>query len=406
MPTPSPEEKVRFGPYELDLYSSELRKNGRRIRIQQQPLRILALLLENPGELVTREKMRMLLWPDGLYVDFEHGLNRSVNKLRRALLDSADSPRYIETLPSRGYRFIATIESQPIPLPSAPAEAARSEGTKPDETVCPSTVSANLTSLMLPSYDSEPPVTRANEATTKFILRAILAASLVIALLLVSARFFGLTNSAAGSVNDGSSEISSILIEKNGALDPIEEGFKLKLIGQHDWKVIRNSANNGVDRFKLISNDQAYYYRTLTSAEKRFALSHDWRLTCVCALEKGSLSTVIDFGPGLQRFDIGLIQEGNAFYVALTKKISPVLEWEQKIEFPGAGDIDHPHTFELRFDHSTQAASLWIDGHLAASGYHGHTQFLEDRGLILGAYSYLSAKTAVGVFRTVRFEVR
>lgn len=111
MPTPSPAGRFRFGPYELDVSSSELSKNRRRIRIQRQPLKILALLLERPGQMVTREELRMLLWPDGLYVDFEHGLNRSVNKLRRALLDSANSPRYIETLHSLGYRFIAPVEA-------------------------------------------------------------------------------------------------------------------------------------------------------------------------------------------------------------------------------------------------------------------------------------------------------
>lgn len=110
MSTPTHDGKVRFGPFELDLSCNELRKHGHRIRIQQQPLRVLALLLERPGHLLTRDELGSRLWPNGLYVDFEHGLNRSVNKLRRALLDSADSPRYIETLPSLGYRFIAPVE--------------------------------------------------------------------------------------------------------------------------------------------------------------------------------------------------------------------------------------------------------------------------------------------------------
>lgn len=110
MLAPSHDGRVRFGPFELDLSCNELRKRGHRIRIQQQPLRVLALLMERPGHLVTRDELRSRLWPNGLYVDFEHGLNRSVNKLRRALLDSADSPRYIETLPTLGYRFIAPVE--------------------------------------------------------------------------------------------------------------------------------------------------------------------------------------------------------------------------------------------------------------------------------------------------------
>jgi cholera toxin transcriptional activator len=110
---PSPDHRVLFGPFEVDLHSGELRKHGCRIKIQQQPLKILGLLLERPGELITREELRRRLWANGLHLDFEHGLNRSINKLRRALLDTADSPRFIETLPGRGYRFICSVERGP-----------------------------------------------------------------------------------------------------------------------------------------------------------------------------------------------------------------------------------------------------------------------------------------------------
>jgi DNA-binding winged helix-turn-helix (wHTH) protein len=404
MRTPSPEERVRFGPYELNVYSGELRKSGRRIRLQQQPLKILALLLENPGELVTRETLRARLWPDGLYVDFEHGLNRSVNKLRRALLDSPDSPRYVETLSSRGYRFIAPVELRST-LSSRLTEAPQPEETTTTVATSPSTAPRIVTSLQPAPFDSEPALMSANAPSRKLIIRSVLAASFVIVLLLGSIRFLGLTNSMAGSVDSAGPKISSLVIEKNGALDPIEEGFKLRLLGHYQWEVVRNAANHGVDRLKILSDDQAYYYRTLTSAEKQFALSRNWKLTCVCALEKGSASTVIDFGPGLRRFDIEFLQEGSKYFVALTKQISPDEEWEQKIEFPGVADIDHPHTYELRFDHLSQTANLLIDGDQMASGYRGHTQFLEDRGLFFGSYSYLSEKTGVGVFRTVRFEV-
>jgi eukaryotic-like serine/threonine-protein kinase len=111
---PSPDHRVLFGPFEVDLHSGELRKHGCRIKIQQQPLKILGLLLERPGELITREELRRRLWANGLHLDFEHGLNRSINKLRRALLDTADSPRFIETLPGRGYRFICSVERGPV----------------------------------------------------------------------------------------------------------------------------------------------------------------------------------------------------------------------------------------------------------------------------------------------------
>jgi DNA-binding winged helix-turn-helix (wHTH) protein len=98
---------IRFGVYELDLRSGELRKSGVRLSLQQQPLQLLALLLERPGEIVTREELRKRLWPDDTFVDFEPGLNAAVKRLRDTLGDSADSPRFVETVPRRGYRFIA-----------------------------------------------------------------------------------------------------------------------------------------------------------------------------------------------------------------------------------------------------------------------------------------------------------
>ena len=98
---------VRFGVYELDLLSGELRKSGARLSLQHQPLQLLSVLLDRPGELVTREELRKRLWPDDTFVDFEHGLNAAVRRLRDTLGDSADSPRFVETVPRRGYRFIA-----------------------------------------------------------------------------------------------------------------------------------------------------------------------------------------------------------------------------------------------------------------------------------------------------------
>jgi Tol biopolymer transport system component/DNA-binding winged helix-turn-helix (wHTH) protein len=98
---------VQFGVYELDLHSGELRKSGARLTLQQQPLQLLSVLLEQPGELVTRDELRKRLWPDDTFVDFEHGLNAAVKRLRDTLGDSADSPRFVETVPRRGYRFIA-----------------------------------------------------------------------------------------------------------------------------------------------------------------------------------------------------------------------------------------------------------------------------------------------------------
>jgi len=95
----------------MDLRAGELRKHGVRIRLQTQPFQILGMLLERPGEVVTREELRQALWPGDTFVDFDHGLNNAINRLREALGDSAESPRFLETLPRRGYRFIAAVES-------------------------------------------------------------------------------------------------------------------------------------------------------------------------------------------------------------------------------------------------------------------------------------------------------
>jgi cholera toxin transcriptional activator len=109
-PTSDPHRNLRFGLFELDRKTGELRKRGTRLRLQEQPFRVLAMLVERPGDLVTREELREKLWPEDTFVDFDHGLNTSVNKLRETLGDSAANPRFIETLPKRGYRFIAPIE--------------------------------------------------------------------------------------------------------------------------------------------------------------------------------------------------------------------------------------------------------------------------------------------------------
>jgi DNA-binding winged helix-turn-helix (wHTH) protein len=104
---------LRFGNIEVDVRAGALRRNGQRITLPDQPLHLLTALLERPGELVTRDELRRRLWPADTYVDFEHGLNVAVRRLRDALGDSADAPRYIETLPRRGYRFIESVVATP-----------------------------------------------------------------------------------------------------------------------------------------------------------------------------------------------------------------------------------------------------------------------------------------------------
>lgn len=123
----------RFGAFEADPATGELRKSGVRIRLQEQPFQVLLMLLERPGELVSREELRQRLWPADTFVDFDHSLNTVVNKLREALGDSATHPRFIETLARRGYRFLAPVQSEedvsavtdePAPVPGvAPASS-------------------------------------------------------------------------------------------------------------------------------------------------------------------------------------------------------------------------------------------------------------------------------------------
>src|SRR6266480_3735707 len=120
-----PRVRLRFGVFELDPRSGELRKHGLRVRLQEQPFQLLAMLLEHPGEVVTREELQKKLWPADTFVDFDHGLNKAINKIREALSDSADSPRFVETVARRGYRFLAEVkvaDSAPVRSPDLATE--------------------------------------------------------------------------------------------------------------------------------------------------------------------------------------------------------------------------------------------------------------------------------------------
>jgi DNA-binding winged helix-turn-helix (wHTH) protein len=101
---------LRFGVFEVDLKACELRKHGFRLKLPEQPFQILTVLLEKPGEIITRDELRSRLWQGDTFVDFDHGLNNAVMKLREVLGDSSESPRFVETIPRRGYRFIAPVE--------------------------------------------------------------------------------------------------------------------------------------------------------------------------------------------------------------------------------------------------------------------------------------------------------
>jgi TolB-like protein/DNA-binding winged helix-turn-helix (wHTH) protein/Tfp pilus assembly protein PilF len=123
-----PDGRLRFGVFEVELRAGELRKHGLRVRLQEQPFQVLAMLLERAGNVVTREELQKKLWPADTFVDFDHGLNKAVNKIREALGDSAESPRFVETVARRGYRFLAEVKAAdeaPVRGPeSAPAQPA------------------------------------------------------------------------------------------------------------------------------------------------------------------------------------------------------------------------------------------------------------------------------------------
>ncbi|HEY1214718.1 MAG TPA: winged helix-turn-helix domain-containing protein, partial [Bryobacteraceae bacterium] len=110
---------VRFGLFEADFATGELRKHGRRVKLQEQPFQVLALLLQRAGQVVTREELQKALWSTDTFVEFEQGINTAIKKIRQALGDSAENPRFIETLPRKGYRFIAPIVSLDVAAPSS-----------------------------------------------------------------------------------------------------------------------------------------------------------------------------------------------------------------------------------------------------------------------------------------------
>jgi DNA-binding winged helix-turn-helix (wHTH) protein len=141
MPHSSSESKLlRFGVFEVDRAAGELRKRGVRVRLQEQPFQVLTVLLENAGRVVTRDDLRQKIWPADTFVDFDHSLNTAVNKIREVLGDSASSPRFVETLSRRGYRFIAPVNdldtvdstSPSVPKGGEPAETAGETALHPD----------------------------------------------------------------------------------------------------------------------------------------------------------------------------------------------------------------------------------------------------------------------------------
>src|SRR6476661_3813358 len=121
--------RLCFGVFELDVRAGELRKRGLRVRLQQQPFQVLVMLLEHAGQVVGREELQKRLWPADTFVDFDHGLNKAISKIREALGDSAESSRFVETVGRRGYRFLADVRAADLPPVRNPEIAAQPEPT-------------------------------------------------------------------------------------------------------------------------------------------------------------------------------------------------------------------------------------------------------------------------------------
>jgi cholera toxin transcriptional activator len=169
MTEPGPVQRYRFGVFEADASTGELRKHGIRIKLNAQPFQVLVMLLERPGEVLTREQISRELWPDGIFVDSEHGVNSAVNRIREALGDTASSPRFVETLARRGYRFVAPVERITFSENPSPQMSKTPSSITRVQTVVPAETTTTLRSRIL-SSPQELPKTPYPIVQTLFIL--------------------------------------------------------------------------------------------------------------------------------------------------------------------------------------------------------------------------------------------
>jgi TolB-like protein/DNA-binding winged helix-turn-helix (wHTH) protein/Flp pilus assembly protein TadD len=228
---PAQATRLCFGPFEADLRSGELRKHGVRLKLQDQPFQVLALLLEHAGDVVTREELRQRLWPADTFVDFDTGLNSAVKKLRDVLADSADEPRYIETIPRRGYRFIAPLVD---PNPATALSSVPEPGLHP----------AHETASSLPAGSV------VASAESFFFTRSRLLFRAAALLLLLVAGFLVYRNIGAGGKKQTAIKSLAVLPLKNlsgdASQDYLADGMTEALIGRlagiHDLRVISRTS--------------------------------------------------------------------------------------------------------------------------------------------------------------------
>jgi TolB-like protein/DNA-binding winged helix-turn-helix (wHTH) protein/Flp pilus assembly protein TadD len=225
----------------MDLRAGELRKHGVRIRLQTQPFQILGMLLERPGEVVTREELRQALWPGDTFVDFDHGLNNAINRLRETLGDSAESPRFLETLPRRGYRFIAAVASIAPPSPQDSKPQAEDSSTTP-----PVPASDKVAALPVES-------SKASLRARLWIVASTGAAALLA--LLVSLNTGGLRHRLLGATATRRIQSIVVLPLENLTGDPSQEYFA---DGMTDELITQLAQINGL---RVISRTTAMQYK-------------------------------------------------------------------------------------------------------------------------------------------------
>lgn len=363
-----------FHPFHLDPAKRLLSRDGQSIALTPKEFDTLQVLVEARGSVVGKEELIARVWPDSYIGD--GSLARNISVLRKALGEEV-----IETHRGRGYRITRSV--------------VLTDGFSGSSALAPTMLHTEIPVSVAAQLGQ----TGWWKRKSRFALTTL---GILLALTVIG--FFGIKSTKARTAANVT-PVRSILIQKEGAIDPLDEGFKLHGPDNGQYpRAVYNRETNGWDRWRIMTDDQNYYYRTLTTAEKDFALQRDWKLTCICALESGGGEADVDFAGKGPRFDIDLLQEGNRYFVGLTKQISPTILYDKKIEFAGVADVAHPHTYELRYDHASKTASLWIDGKEMASGYRGHHQFQEDRGLLFGVALQGSVPKSSAVFRDVSFE--
>jgi len=207
---------------------------------------------------------------------------------------------------------------------------------------------------------------------------------------------FGATAGAWWRLNNSNEPVR--IVENVGAFDPVTAGFETH--GDIMGTVAENATRTGYDAWRLFTARQGYYFHSLARAQKRRALERGWKLTAVIKVEEGGMTTGADFTGADGRFDINLLLDGDREIVRLLTQIAPEIRGLEVVQTPAKAY----RRYELIYDPVLKGADLWIDGKRRLTGYHGHSQYQENRGLEFGSIVYKSDRGA-GSFQSVRFEI-